>query len=345
MEVRNLASVVTASMNRYRSTYQGLASLPEPPFLASTGHLYKYATYRDSGIAIPRGVCPVLRRATDLVESHIGRDIMLSMRSSRLVLLAAFLVCTAHIPAQTDKKAAESRNSATTLTGILLAGDSRCDVRPSDDVHKGKWICPEGSSQWGLITPERQYSVRGNPSQLKQYERHRISVNGSVSPSTESFMDRFDVQSIASSEMPESQIRGLVEQLRYDQWAEPKNIANPTTWVFNFTPPMLQILQAGPAAQDVLLRYLDDPKIKDQVIILLGGLGDGKAVFPIIQAMADRNEARANGYARKVNLAANQPRAHKYYGRRCHLASRRRNYYGRMSGRSQVLLVYVVDTA
>ena len=87
--------------------------------------------------------------------------------------------------------------------------------------------------------------------------------------------------------------------------AEPENIANPTTWVFNFNPPMLQILQAGPAAQDVLLRYLDDPKIKDQIIILVGGLGDGKAVLPIIHAMADRNEARDNDYARKVNLAAN----------------------------------------
>jgi hypothetical protein len=230
---------------------------------------------------------------------------MLSMRSSRLVLLAAFLVCTGHIPAQTDKKAAESRNSTTTLTGILLVSDRRCDERPAADVHEDKWICPEGSSQWGLITLEKQYSVRGNPSQLKQYERRRVSVTGSVSPSTESFMDRFDVQSIASSEMHESQIRGLIEQLRYDQWAEPKNIANPTTWVFNFTPPMFQILQAGPAAQTVLLRYLDDPKIKDQVIILLGGLGDEKAVLPIIQAMADRNEASANGFARKVNLAAN----------------------------------------
>ena len=118
-------------------------------------------------------------------------------------------------------------------------------------------------------------------------------------------MDKFDVQSISPSEMPESQIQGFIEQLRYDQWAGPANITNPTTWVFNFTRPMLQILQAGPAAQDVLLRYLDDPKIKDQIIILLGGLGDQKAVLPIIHAMADRNEARDNNYARKVNLAAN----------------------------------------
>ena len=50
---------------------------------------------------------------------------------------------------------------------------------------------------------------------------------------------------------------------------------------------------------------LDDPKIKDQIIILLGGLGDQEAVLPIIHAMADQDEASDNKYARKVNLAAN----------------------------------------
>jgi hypothetical protein len=171
-------------------------------------------------------------------------------------------------------------------------------------VPKDKWTCPEGLSQWGLITLGKQYSVRGKTNELKQYERRRVTVTGSVSPGPGSFMDSFDVQSISLSAMPESQIRGFIEQLRYDRWAEPENIANPTTWVFNFTRPMLQILQAGPAAQDVLLQYLDDPKIKDQIIILLGGVGDQKAVMPIIRAMADRNEARDNDYARKVNLAA-----------------------------------------
>jgi hypothetical protein len=229
---------------------------------------------------------------------------MLLMANPLFVLSAVFLICTGDCQAQTEKNSAESRNSVTTLTGILLVSDRRCDGWPAD-VPKDKWTCPEGSSQWGLITLGKQYSVRGKTSELKQYERRRVTVTGGVSPGPGSFMDRFDVQSISSSEMPESQIRGLIEQLRYDQWAEPENIANPTTWVFNFTPPMLQILQAGPAAQDVLLRYLDDPKVKDQIIILLGGLGDRKAVLPIINAMADRNEARDNDFARKVNLAAN----------------------------------------
>jgi hypothetical protein len=172
-------------------------------------------------------------------------------------------------------------------------------------VPKDKWLCPEGASQWGLMTLGKQYSVRGKLSELKQYERRRVTVTGRVSPGKESYMDWFDVESIGPSEMPESQILRLVEQLRYNQWSEPENIAVPTTWVFNFTSPMLQILQSGTAAQDVLLRYLDDSKIKDQIILLLGGLGDRKAILPIIHAMADGNEARDNNYAQKVNLAAN----------------------------------------
>ncbi len=220
------------------------------------------------------------------------------------VLSAVFLVCTGRCQAQTDKNSAESRNSETTLTGILLVGDGRCDALPADGP-KGKRTCPDDSSRWGLITLGKQYSVRGKTNELKQYERRRVTVTASVSPGPRSFMDRLDVQSIRLSEMPESQIREFIEQLRYDRWAGPENIANPTTWVLNFTPPMLQILQAGPAAQDVLLRYLDDPKIKDHIIILLGGLGDRKAILPIIHAIADLNEARDSEYARKVNLAAN----------------------------------------
>jgi hypothetical protein len=243
-------------------------------------------------------------QALAICSVHSCSDIMLSMPSPLFVLSAVFLICNGRCQAQTEKNSVESRNSVITLTGILLVSDRRCDEWPAD-VPKDKLTCPEDSSQWGLITLGKQYSVRGKTNELKQYERHRVTVTGSVSPGPESFMDRLDVQSISLSEMPESQIRRFIEQLRYDQWAEPKNRTNPTFWVFSFTRPMLQILQAGPAAQEVLLQYLDDPKIKDQIIILLGGLGDQKAILPIIHAMADRNEARDNNYARKVNLAAN----------------------------------------
>lgn len=228
---------------------------------------------------------------------------MLAMTRLLLVVSAVVLICAGHLPAQSGKDSAESRNSMTTLTGILLVSDRRCDERPAG-APKDKWMCPEGASQWGLMTLGKQYSVHGKLSDLKQYERRRVTVTGKVSPGREDYMDNLDVESIGPSEMPEGQIRVLVEQLRYNRWPEPENIANPTSWVFNFTPLMLKILQSGAAAQDVLLRYLDDREIKDQIIILLGGLGDRKAVLPIINAMADRNAARDDGYAQKVNLAA-----------------------------------------
>ena len=41
----------------------------------------------------------------------------------------------------------------------------------------------------------------------------------------------------------------------------------------------------GHAAQEALLRKLADPEMVDQIIILLGGVGDEQSVGPVIQAM------------------------------------------------------------
>jgi hypothetical protein len=187
-------------------------------------------------------------------------------RASLLFVLPIItLILAGDSRAQTSN---DSRNT-TTLTGILLVSDSRCDEWPQN-VPKDKWMCPEGASQWGLITLDKQYSVWGNTSELKQFERRRVTVTGRVSPGRESYMDRLDVESIRLGETPESQIRDLIGQLRYDGWTQPENMGNPTAWLFYFTPPMRQILQAGPAAQDVLLQYVDDSQIKDHIIVLLG---------------------------------------------------------------------------
>lgn len=209
----------------------------------------------------------------------------------------------AHAP-PVDNSPGSPRRSVT-VTGILLVSDRHCDEWPAD-APKDKFMCPEGSSEWGLITATKQYSVRGTNSDLKKYERSRVTVTGTVKPATGNVpIDKLKVQSIAASEVDENQIREWIEQLRSDPWTEPEDMAIPTLWAFHFTAPMIQILQAGPAAQDVLLEYISDPQIKDQIIILLGGVGDGKAVEPIIEAMAIPEEARASAYARKVNLAAN----------------------------------------
>ncbi len=190
-----------------------------------------------------------------------------------------------------------------TVTGILLVNDWPCGESPN--LPKEKSTCFEGSSSWGLLTLTKQYFVRGNTSELKKYMRHRVTVTGTASPGTNGTIDMFDVQSIEGSEITEAHIRDLIEELRHNSWDEPQNVSNPTIWLFNFNSPMLQILQAGPAAQSILLKYLDDSQIKDQIIILLGGVGDETAVGPIIDAMADRQEAHNSSYAKKVNLAAN----------------------------------------
>lgn len=197
-----------------------------------------------------------------------------------------------------------SAKSSVTVTGILLVDDWRCDEWPAD-VPKDTLMCPKDSSQWGLITTEKQYSVWGETSELKKYERQRVTVTGKVTAAGNPPVDRLEVESIVSSEIDESQIRGWIEQLRSYRWSKPRNVANPTVWEFHLTPPMIRILQAGPAAQSILLEYIDDPEIQAQIIFLLGGVGNGEAIEPIINAMARADDAQESEYARKINLAAN----------------------------------------
>ena len=184
-----------------------------------------------------------------------------------------------------------SPGSSVALTGILLVDDFRCDEWPADEP-KDKMMCPEGGlSQWGFITVTKQYTVRGIHNELRKYERQRVMVTGTVTAATKDFpAEKLEVQSIASSEVDTNPIREMIEELRSHQWTEPVIVSNPTLWEFHLTPPMIQILQAGPAAQDVLLEYISDPHIKDQIIFLLGGVGDGNAVEPIIEAMATPDE-------------------------------------------------------
>lgn len=209
--------------------------------------------------------------------------------------------CQGRIPLQDA-----SPGTSVTVTGILLVDDWRCDEWPTD-VPKDKLMCPQGgSSQWGLITATKQYSVSGINGELRKYERQRVTVTGKVTTTTGDLpIGKLQVQSIASSKVDANPIRELIEKLRSDRWTEPVNMSNPTAWQFHFTPPMIQILQTGQAAQDVLLEHIDDPQIKDQIIFLLGGVGDRKAVEAIIEAMATPDEVQRSAYARKINLAAN----------------------------------------
>ncbi len=238
-------------------------------------------------------------------QSSCANGLVFSSMIGLFFLVPVFVLAyTSYCCQQTDDTRAEPPKGLTKLTGILLVSDLHGDEWPESEP-RDRRTCPERSSHWGLTTRTKQYTVRGNKSTLKRYGRRRVTGTGTVSPGDEDYMDRFDVQSIGPSEMTEAQIRDLIEDLRQNHWTEPKNIANPTLWIFHFTAPTLQILQAGPAAQDTLLKHLDDPQIKDQIIILLGGVGNENAVAPIIHAMPNREETHDSAYAKNVNLAAN----------------------------------------
>ena len=200
------------------------------------------------------------------------------MKTTLRLLLTIAIIHLGYSHAQAPNSSMDPSGIPTVRTGIVLASDV--------------------SNRWALVSGNEFFSLRGNLKELEKYERRRVTIKGSVDAEK-----RLTVRSIESSEMPEKQMRALVEMLRNDDWATPVNISNPTFWQFNFTDPMRQILEAGPGAQPVLLQYLDDPKIKDRVIILLGGIGDERAIGPIIRAMAGKNVEREQ--ARKINLVAN----------------------------------------
>ncbi len=102
----------------------------------------------------------------------------------------------------------------------------------------------------------------------------------------------------------DADLPSLIAQLYTHPWAGPQNSCSPMCWSFHFTEPMLRILAIGPPAQGALLEKLRDAAVKDQVIILLGGVGDEHAVKPIIDAMVAYEEVARTPNAERINLAA-----------------------------------------
>jgi hypothetical protein len=101
-----------------------------------------------------------------------------------------------------------------------------------------------------------------------------------------------------------AQVQNLIAELYTHPWEGAENSCSPMCWNFHFTEPMLRIIEIGPPAQSALLAKLDDPAIKDQAIILLGAVGDERAVGPIIDAMIGKDEIRVTASPQKINLAA-----------------------------------------
>jgi hypothetical protein len=83
----------------------------------------------------------------------------------------------------------------------------------------------------------------------------------------------------------ELRITQLIAALHQQPWQGAINGCTPTCWFFHFTDPMKGLLKIGAPAQKQILENLFDPDIADQIVILLGGVGDEQAVEPIIQVM------------------------------------------------------------
>jgi hypothetical protein len=194
-----------------------------------------------------------------------------------------------------------SQRSEIKLTGIVLTADHRCAK-----THVKEMLCR--ISDWALASGRKTYLLYGDIPTLERFERKRVNVSGVLEeePVDEYGMKmirrRITVQSIEGSELSEPAVEELVRQLKVVPWRGPENHCSPMCWNFAFTDPMVEILQAGRSAQDVLLRHLSDQSIQDQVVMLLGGIGDEKAIWPIIETLTDGNDATSDPRSKRLNL-------------------------------------------
>lgn len=120
------------------------------------------------------------------------------------------------------------------------------------------------------------------------------------------FICVFSLSSFAQATDEDTEIRVLVTQLYQNPWRGAEIIGeSPTEWDFGLTEPIKKILKIGGPAQNILLEYINNPDIKDQIIFLLGGVGDEKSVEPIIKAMIPKSKMNTARNAEKINRAAN----------------------------------------
>jgi hypothetical protein len=110
---------------------------------------------------------------------------------------------------------------------------------------------------------------------------------------------------IHSSAVGQEHIRSLIRDLHDHRWEGPYPAAIPLEWDLRLTEPMRKILEIGPAAQQDLIANISDPAITDQIIILLGGVGDERSIRPIINAMIQKKALKSTPKSRQINLAAN----------------------------------------
>lgn len=192
-----------------------------------------------------------------------------------------------------------------TLTGIELASDHRC----SDTQREADSACR--SPNWALASGRTIYLLYGDKNALQRFERKRVSIRGLleeeqvVKYGVQTTRRKIAVRSVESSELTKDAIEALVDQLKVVPWRGPKNYCSPMCWDFAFTDPMIQILQAGSGAEEVLLDHMRDRDIQDQVVMLLGGVGDEKAISPIIETLTDGHVSTLDERSKRLNLVGN----------------------------------------
>jgi hypothetical protein len=216
------------------------------------------------------------------------------------ILLLSVFVCVGFC-----QSAPETQKNQMELTGVVLASGHRCfETRVQEDL-----LCR--SSDWALASETTTYLLYGDVPTLKKFEHKRAKIVGSLEEEPlvwygqHVIRRKLFVSSIEAAELSENEIERLVRELKDAPWRGPENYTSPAWWDFAFTDPMKKILQAGHLAQDVLLRHLGDHDVQDQVIMLLGGVGDEDAIGPIIEAMADNSGPMLAAQAKRINLAAN----------------------------------------
>lgn len=100
-------------------------------------------------------------------------------------------------------------------------------------------------------------------------------------------------------------VEQLIQDLASTPWAGPLGPVIPSQFLFRFTSPMQEIIRMGPGAQDALIAALSDPEILDQAIILLGAVGDERAIPHIIDAMIPDEDYSNVKDAYYINRCAN----------------------------------------
>jgi hypothetical protein len=113
----------------------------------------------------------------------------------------------------------------------------------------------------------------------------------------------FALKTQRASQENDAEVQALISQLYHYDWRGVEIILPKIA--HHLTPPMKKILEIGAPAQHRLLEKLPDPRIKDQILYLLGGIGDESIISPIIEAMLDEDHINTIANAKHINRIAN----------------------------------------